>query len=47
MLAIVSLTSKRWLMWVCWFFGLFGLLMGLAGLFGWHLHPDWLAKLLT
>lgn len=47
MLAIVSLTSKRWLMWVSWFFGLFGLAMGLAGLFGWHLHPDWLTKLLT
>jgi hypothetical protein len=47
MLALVSLTGKRWLLSVSWLFGLFGFVMGLAGLLGWGLHPDWLTKLLT
>src|SRR5262249_48266007 len=47
LLAVVSLTGKRWLMWMAWLFGLFGLVMGLAGLLGWRLHPDWLTKLLS
>lgn len=47
MLAVVALTNKRWLLWMAWVFAVFGVAMGLAGLLGWHLHPDWLTKLLT
>jgi hypothetical protein len=47
MLAVVALTNKRWLLWMSWVFAAFGVAMGLAGLLGWHLHPDWLTKLLT
>ena len=47
MLAVVALTGKRWLLWMSWVFAIFGVAMGLAGLLGWHLHPDWLTKLLT
>jgi hypothetical protein len=47
MLAVVALTEKRWLLWFSWVFALFGAAMGLAGLLSWHLHPDWLTKLLS
>ncbi len=47
MLAVVALTNKHWLLWISWVFAVFGVAMGLAGLLGWHLHPDWLTKLLT
>jgi len=47
MLAMVALTGKRWLLGLAWVFSFFGVLMRLAGLLGWHVHPDWLTKLLT
>lgn len=47
LLAVVLLTEKRWLMLVAGLFALLGVLFGLAGLAGWHIHPDWLTKLLT
>ena len=47
MLAVTALTGKRWLLWASLLFAGFGVLMGLAGLFGLHLHPDWLTKLLS
>lgn len=46
LLAITSLTQKRWLYFASLVPAFFGLLMGLAGFFSWSLHPDWLAKLL-
>lgn len=47
MLAVSSLTAKRWLLCLAWGFAGFGLVMGLAGLFGLGLHPDWLTGLLS
>ena len=47
MLAVTALTRKRWLLWASLLFAAFGVVMGLAGLFGLHLHPDWLTKLLS
>jgi hypothetical protein len=47
LLAVTALTRKRWLLWLAFGFSIFGLVMGLAGLLGWHLHPDWLTRLLS
>jgi hypothetical protein len=47
MLAVTALTGKRWLLWASLVFAGLGLIMGLAGLFGLHLHPDALTKLLS
>lgn len=47
MLAVTALTRKRWLLWTSLGFGAFGFVMGLAGLIGWHIHPDWLTRLLS
>lgn len=47
MLAVTALTRKRWLLWFAFGFSIFGLVMDLAGLLGWHLHPDWLTRLLS
>ena len=47
MLAVTALTRKRWLLWTSLAFGAFGFVMGLAGLIGWHIHPDWLTRLLS
>ena len=47
MLAVTALTHKRWLFWVALVPTVAGVMMGLAGLFGWHLHPDALARLLS
>jgi Domain of unknown function (DUF4337) len=47
LLAITSLSQKRWLFGVAMIPTVFGVVMGLAGLFGWRLHPDALIKPLT
>ena len=47
MLAVTALTRKRWLLWTSLGFGAVGFVMGLAGLIGWHIHPDWLTRLLS
>lgn len=47
LLAVTSLTQKRWLFGLAMIPTFFGVLMGLAGLFGWHIHPDWLTNLLS
>ena len=47
LLALTSLTRKRWLYWVAMVPTALGVLMGLAGLFGWHVHPDAITRLLS
>jgi len=47
MLALTSLTQKKWLFLVALFPTVFGVVMGLSGLMGWHVHPDALIKLLS
>ena len=47
LLALTSLTQKRWLFGVAMVATLFGVLMGLAGLAGWHIHPDAITRLLS
>jgi Domain of unknown function (DUF4337) len=47
LLAITSLSQKRWLFGVAMIPTVFGVIMGLAGLLGWKLHPDALIKPLT
>jgi uncharacterized protein DUF4337 len=47
LLAVTALTQKRWLFFLALVPTFFGLLMGLAGLFGWSLHPDAIARLLS
>jgi Domain of unknown function (DUF4337) len=47
LLALTSLTKKRWLFWVAMVPTALGVLMGLAGLLGWAIHPDALSRLLS
>ena len=47
LLALTSLTHKRWLYWMAMIPTALGVLMGLAGLFGWPIHPDAIARLLS
>ena len=47
LLALTALTQKRWLFILAMAPTAFGVLMGLAGLFGWKLHSDFLARLLS
>lgn len=47
LMAVTSLTQKRWLFIVALVPTFFGVLMGLAGLLGWHIHPDALTQLLS
>jgi hypothetical protein len=47
MLALTSLTHKRWLYWIAMVPTGLGVLMGLAGLLGWHIHPDAISSLLS
>ena len=47
LLAVTALTQKRWLFFIAMAPTFFGLLMGLAGLLGWHIHPNFLTKLLS
>jgi hypothetical protein len=47
LLALTSLTQKRWLFWIAIVATALGVTMGLAGLAGWHLHPDSLSRMLS
>ena len=47
MLAVTSLTNKRWMFWVALIPTAFGIFMGVAGLVGWHIHPEALVRLLS
>jgi hypothetical protein len=47
LLAVTSLTHQRWLYRIAMVPTFLGVLMGAAGLFGWALHPGWLASLLS
>lgn len=47
LLAVTSLTQKRWLFVVAMVPTLFGTFMGVAGLVGWSIHPDALIRLLS
>jgi hypothetical protein len=47
MLALTSLTHKRWLFWIAMVPTALGVFMGLAGLLGWHVHPDSISQLLS
>jgi hypothetical protein len=46
LLAVTSLTQKRWLFGIAMVPTVFGVLYGLAGLFNLHIHSDFFAKLL-
>jgi hypothetical protein len=47
LLALTSLTQKRWLFGIAMIPTVLGVLMGLAGLAGWHLHPAALTQMLS
>jgi hypothetical protein len=47
LLAVTSLTQKRWLYGIAMIPTVYGVIMGLAGLLGWGLHPDILTRLLS
>jgi hypothetical protein len=47
LLAVTALTHKRWLFWMAMVPTVLGAVMGCAGLFGWRLHSDLLAQLLS
>ena len=47
LLAITSLTQKRWLFGVAMIATVLGIFMGLAGLMGWHVHPEALTQMLS
>lgn len=47
MLAVTSLTGRRWLFNLSWIFAGFGFVMGMAGLLGFNFHPGWLTSLLS
>jgi len=47
LLAVTALTQKRWLYMIAMVPTFFGVLMGLAGLLSWHIHPNFLTKLLS
>jgi ribosomal protein S13 len=47
LLALTALTQKRWLFVVAMAPTFLGVVMGLAGLFGWQIHSDFLARLLS
>lgn len=45
--AVAALVEAPWALWVSWTFGGLGVVMGLSGFFGWSLHSDFLAKVLS
>lgn len=46
LMALTSLTQKKWLYWLAMIPTVIGVLMGLAGLLGWQIHSDLAARLL-
>jgi DNA repair ATPase RecN len=44
---VTALTRKKWLLGLGILFSGTGVILGFAGFFGWNLHPDWLANLLS
>lgn len=47
LLAVTALTQKRWLFFTAMVPTFFGVLMGVAGLLSWHIHPNFLTRLLS
>src|SRR5947208_5496816 len=47
LLAVTALTQKRWLFIIAMVPTFFGVLMGLGGLLSWHIHPNFLTRLLS
>ena len=47
LLAVTALTQKHWLFMIAMVPTVFGVLMGLAGLLSWHIHPNFLTRLLS
>jgi len=47
LLAVTALTQKRWLFIIAMVPTFFGVLMGVAGLLSWHIHPNFLTRLLS
>ena len=47
LLALTSLTQKRWLFGVAMVATVLGVVMGLAGLAGWHIHPAAITQMLS
>jgi hypothetical protein len=47
LLALTSLTHKRWLYWAALVPTGLGVVMGLAGLLGWHIHPESITRMLS
>ena len=47
LLALTSLTQRRWLFWVALTAAILGVIMGLAGLMSLRIHPDALSRLLS
>lgn len=47
LLALTSLTQRRWLFWVAMIATVLGVIMGVAGLFSLQLHSDTLARMLS
>jgi hypothetical protein len=47
LLALSSLTQKRWLFAIALVATLLGVMMGMAALAGWHIHPDSITRMLS
>ena len=47
LLALTSLTQRKWLFWVALTAAILGVIMGLAGLLSLRIHPDALSRLLS
>jgi len=47
LLALTSLTQKRWLFGIAMIPTVLGVVMGLAGLAGWHIHPASITQMLS
>ncbi|MEP6730243.1 MAG: DUF4337 domain-containing protein [bacterium] len=47
LLALTSLTQRKWLFWIALTASVLGVIMGLAGLMSLQIHPDFLSRLLS